>query len=106
LNDPQFVEAARHLAQRTLVHGGPSADTRLDYMARRLLSRPLEDTELTVVRTSLAALSEHYAAHAEDARQLLAVGESEPDPSLDATELAAWTMLANQLINLDEVLNK
>ena len=106
LNDPQFVEAARHLAQHTLVHGSPSTDTRLDYLARRLLCRPLEDAELTVVRTSLAALSEHYAAHAEDARQLLSVGESKADSSLDAAELAAWTMLANQLMNLDEVLNK
>jgi hypothetical protein len=106
LNDPQFVEAARHLAQLTLVHGGPTTDSRLDYLARRLLSRPLEDAEAAVVRASLAALSDHYAAHAEDAGQLLAVGESQPDPSLDAAELAAWTMLANQLMNLDEVLTK
>ena len=34
------------------------------------------------------------------------MGESKPDESLDATQLAAWTMLVNELLNLDEVLNK
>jgi len=106
LNDPQFVEAARNLAQRTLVCGGDSADGRLDYLAKRLLCRPFAAAELPVVQASLADLSAHYAAHAEHARQLLAVGESKPDPSLDLATLAAWTMLANQLMNLDEVLNK
>jgi cytochrome c553 len=106
LNDPQFVEAARHLAQLVLVHGGDSVVGRLDYLAKRLLCRPLDAAELPVVQASLADLSAHYKANAEDARQLLAVGESQPDPSLDVAELAAWTMLANQMMNLDEVLCK
>ena len=42
----------------------------------------------------------------ESAKKLIAVGESKADPTLDPSELAAWTMLANQLMNLDEVLNK
>jgi hypothetical protein len=66
----------------------------------------LAAAELPVVQASLADLSAYYAGHAEDAQQLLAVGESKPDSSLDAAALAAWTMLANQLMNLDEVLNK
>ena len=106
LNDPQFVEAARNLAQRTLVHGGPAVDDRLDYLAKRLLCRPFDAAELPVVRTSLDDLSAYYAANLEDARQLIAVGESKPEPTLDAADLAAWTMLANQLMNLDEVLCK
>jgi hypothetical protein len=106
LNDPQFVEAARHLAQLALVNGGDSVDSRLDYLAKRVLCRPLDAAELPVVQASLADLSAHYAANAEDTQQLLAVGESKPDPSLDTAQLAAWTMLANQMLNLDEVLNK
>ena len=47
--------------------------------------------------------AQYYAAHAEDAKKLIAVGESKPDAALDAGELAAWTMLANELMNLDEV---
>ena len=106
LNDPQFVEAARNLAQATLVHGGDSVESRLDYLAKRLLCRPFQAAELPVVQASLADLSSYYAAHAEDAQQLLTVGESKPDPALDPAALAAWTMLTNELLNLDEVLTK
>lgn len=106
LNDPQFVEAARNLAQNTLLHGGDSAERRLDYLAKRLLCRPFRSEELPVLRASLNDLSAYYAAHADDATQLLTVGESKPDPSLDAPTLAAWTMLTNELMNLDEVLTK
>ena len=59
-----------------------------------------------MVQASLNGLSAYYDAHADDAAQLLTVGESKPDPSLPAATLAAWTMLTNQLLNLDEVLTK
>ena len=58
------------------------------------------------MKASLEELQSYYKAHAEDAKKLIAVGESKPDALLDAPTLAAWTMLANQLMNLDEVLNK
>jgi mono/diheme cytochrome c family protein len=106
LNDVQFVEAARHLAQRTLKEGGPTDAARADYMARRLLARPLKPAEQTVVAKSLASLEGHYATNANDAKALIAMGESKADASLDAGKLAAWTMLANQMMNLDEVLCK
>ncbi|HEY2893098.1 MAG TPA: DUF1553 domain-containing protein, partial [Pirellulales bacterium] len=106
LNDVQFVEAARHLAQMTITKAGAKDDERLDYLARRLLARPFRSDELPVVKSSLADLVTYYQAHPEDAKQLVAVGESKADPSLDPPLLAAWTMLANELINLDEVLNK
>jgi hypothetical protein len=105
LNDPQFVEAARHLAQRALKSGG-SDEKRIDFMARRLLCRPLRPEETRVVRAALADLLAYYKGHAADARKLVAVGESRADPSLDVPTLAAWTMTANELMNLDEVLNK
>jgi len=106
LNDVQFVEAARNLAERALKEGGETAASRADFIARRLLSRPLGVEEMAVVRASLGALSKHYAANPEDAKKLIAVGESKADPKLDASLLASYTMLANQLMNLDEVLNK
>jgi hypothetical protein len=105
LNDPQFVEAARHLAQ-TALRAGADQPTRLDVMARRVLCRPLRAEEVVVVQHSLEQLLAFYQAHPEDARQLLAVGESPADPALDGPTLAAWTMVANELLNLDEVLNK
>jgi hypothetical protein len=106
LNDPQFVEAARWLAQATLKDGGENDETRIDFMARRLLCRPLRDAEMQVVQASLKDLLAHYKSNAADAKKLLAVGETKVDPKLDASKLAAWTMLANEMMNLDEVLNK
>jgi hypothetical protein len=106
LNDPQLVEAARHLAQVTLKEAGGGEGGGIDFMARRLLCRPLRPEEAKVVQTSLADLLAYYRAQPEDARKLLAVGESRADPSLDVPTLAAWTMVANELLNLDEVLNK
>jgi hypothetical protein len=106
LNDPQFVEAARYLAQKTLKQGGDKLESRIDFMARRLLARPLRPEEMKVLAGSAGDLLAFYKAHLADAAKLIAVGESRPDPSLDVPSLAAWTMLANEMMNLDEVLNK
>jgi hypothetical protein len=106
LNDVQFVEAARHLAQVTLKASAKDTAAGIDVMAKRLLARPFRGEEMKVVRANLDDLLAFYREHPEDAKKLLAVGESKADPSLDARTLAAWTMLANQLMNLDEVLNK
>ena len=106
LNDVQFVEAARHLAERTLLDREASDEDRIASMALRLLSRPLEAEEQAIVRESLGDLLAHYQENPGDAEALVEVGESPADPTLDPGTLAAWTMLANQLMNLDEVLTK
>jgi hypothetical protein len=106
LNDPQFVEAARRLAERTLREGGETDQKRIDFIARRLLARPFTAQEQPVVEQSLAGLLAYYRQHADDAQKLITVGESKPDAALDAPTLAGWTMLTNELLNLDEVLNK
>ncbi|RLS30648.1 MAG: DUF1553 domain-containing protein [Planctomycetota bacterium] len=105
LNDPQFVEAARALADRALEVGGDTDDSRIDFLARRLLCRPLASDELPIVRQSLADLQAFYGGHLEDAKQLVGVGDSKPRTT-DSAQLAAWTMLTNELMNLDEVLCK
>ena len=106
LNDPQFVEAARRMAEVVLKQGGDSVDARLDLLARRLLARSWRAEETPAVQAALADLSVFYANHPEEAKLLIYVGESKPDASLDVPTLAAWTMLTNELMNLDEVLNK
>src|SRR5262249_10911502 len=105
LNDPQFVEAARRLAETTLKQTSQSAE-RFDFIAQRLLCRPLRNEETAVVQASLDDLLAYYRGHADDTKRLIAVGESKADSSSDAGELAAWTMLINEILNLDEVLNK
>jgi hypothetical protein len=105
LNDVQFVESARVLAEKALKAGGQD-DARIEFVAKRLLARPFTAEELTIVRSSLAALKKDYRSRPDESKKLIAFGESKADPKLDPTELAAWTMLVNELMNLDEVLNK
>jgi mono/diheme cytochrome c family protein len=106
LNDTQMVEAARVLAQAALRAEAPEKDRSLDWMARRVLSRPLRADEMDVLRGARDDLLAYYRSNAADAAALLAAGESKADPALDPAELAAHTMVANQLLNLDETLNK
>ena len=106
LNDPQYVEAARNLAQTALKTAPSNAKATLDFMARRVLCRPLRTAEVPVLEASLAALTAHYTQTPADATALLTVGDSKADPALPPPQLAAWTMLASQLLNLDEVLSK
>jgi hypothetical protein len=107
LNDPQFVEAARALAQSTLKRQQQTDPTAgIDWIATRLLARPFRPEERAVVDASLAKLISFYQSHPDQAALLLNVGESKADPSLDPSTLAAWTMLANELMNLDEFLCK
>jgi hypothetical protein len=103
LNDPQLVEAARVLAEQVLAH---QPDQQVAEAGRRILLRPFTADESAIVRDSHARLLAHYAAHPDDARALLLVGERRSDPRLPAVELAAMTLLCNELLNLDEVLNK
>lgn len=106
MNDPQFVEAARRLAELTLKNCNGSDEERIDYIAQRLLARKLRAEERAVVQEVLKDLREHYEQAVEDAKALIAVGESEPDAKLEPVLLASYTMVANQMMNLDEVLNK
>jgi Protein of unknown function (DUF1553)/Protein of unknown function (DUF1549)/Concanavalin A-like lectin/glucanases superfamily/Planctomycete cytochrome C len=107
LNDPQFVEAARHLAQRAMLanHGG-DIDGELDFITSNVLARRFEQKERIITARAYRDFLSHYASHPEDAKKLLSVGESNTDATLAAPELAALTMVVNQVMNLDEVLNK
>lgn len=102
LNDPQFVEAARHLAQESLEQKTDA----FDFMAERLLARRLTPEEKKIVQSSANDLLAHYQSDVNDAAKLLAVGESRTDDDVNWPKLAAYTMVANEMMNLDEVLNK
>ena len=107
LNDPQFVEAARFLASLALRDSGNDQPDRVvDFLARRLLSRPLDASEAVVVREGYTQALAFYRQHPEDAGRLVHVGDSKPDLSAGEPLLAATTLVANQLLNLDAVLNK
>jgi len=106
MNDPQFFEAARTLAQHALASGRGDFDRELDFIAERLLSRPLDTKEREIAQRAYRDYKNYYSAHSVDARKAVSVGESKPDAGLPAPEFAAMTMLASQMLNLDEVLHK
>ena len=105
LNDPQFVEAARVLAERALATGRRD-DEALDEMAQRLLARPLTAKEKSIVKSTLSAMNSFFAKNPDASKEFLATGESKPSDKVPSPQLAAMTMVANQLMNLDEVLTK
>lgn len=106
LNDPQFVETARQLAATALKTSGGDDGMTVDFIAERLLARSLSAAERSIVLAAKKDYSKHYQAHQDDAEKLIAVGESKLDADLDSKTLATWTMVCNQMMNLDEALNK
>jgi len=106
LNDPTYVEAARKLAERMLREGGASPAEKARFAFRLCTARaPTADEERELV-AAYEAQKAHYAGNAEQAQSLLKVGESPADAALDASELAAWTIVASVVLNLDETVTK
>ena len=106
MNDTQFVEAARALAQNALLSSRRGLDLQVNYIANRLLARSLEPKEFGIVAQSYKDYLNYYDSKPEDAAKLLSVGESKADAKLPKAEFAAMTMVANEMMNLDEVLVK
>jgi hypothetical protein len=106
LNDEQHVEAARTLAARALAASATDDAGRIAWLFQAVLARGPEPREAKVVAESLAAHREEYAADAAAAEKLIRVGESEPPGHVEPAEMAAWTLVANTLLNLDEALTR
>ena len=79
---------------------------RLDFMTTRLLARNFEAGERAVARRAFDGFIDFYDENPSDAKKLLSTGESQPDEAFPTPESAAFTMLASQILNLDEALNK
>jgi hypothetical protein len=106
LNDPIFVEAARKLAERSIHEGGAAPDARLEFAFRLATGRAPDDEEKVILRRKLDEMLTAYQADPAGARLLVAVGASPSDPSIPIGELAAYTAVANMILNLDEVITK
>ena len=104
LNDPQIVEAARHLSERMLATGGASLDDQISWAFRLVTTRQPKPAELAVLKRLFAEQRELFAADPQAAARLLAVGESANDPSLPPADLAAGTALAEALLNHDDAI--
>ena len=106
MNDRQWIEASRKLAERVLLSGHSSTEARLQALAGFTLGRPLSAREKGHFQPPLEEFVSHYRADANAAILLLGVGDSSVAPGVDTAELAAWTMVASQFLNLDEFLTK
>jgi Protein of unknown function (DUF1553) len=103
LNNPIFVEAARNLAQRSIREGGATPGARVAFAFRLATGRVPEADEQKALLNRLAEMLNAYRADETAARALTGVGASVPDASIAASELAAYTALANIILNMDEV---
>ena len=106
MNDVQYFEAARQLGYRMLHEGGTEDADRLKLGFRLVTSRWPTPAEASVLAANLAAQRARYAPDAEAAKQVVSAGDSAVPEGVSAPELAAYTMVANVLLNLDEVLTK
>jgi len=106
MNDIQHMEAARNFAQRILIEGGTSFDSRLNFAFRHVVARYPRSDEAAIIESTLAEHATRYAKNVEAAKQLITFGDSKPDAKLNPSELAAWTMIGNLLLNLDETVNQ
>ena len=105
LNDPLFVEASRQLATRALANAR-DFEPRLDEISLRLAGRRFAPEERAVVRRTLDAALASYRRDPSAALQLMRVGQTPAPTGPDTAELAAWTLVASQVMNLDEALTK
>lgn len=101
LNDPQYLEASRALAQSAM-REGQDEEAWIQSIFSRLTSRAPDDMELQDLRELLEQEMANYQANPSAAKALLAIGESPLDKSLEASNLAALTLVANVILNLDE----
>lgn len=107
LNDPAFVAAANGLARRIL-SDAPGADLqgRLVFAFETCLSRRPDAAELPALERLYQKSLERFRSEPTAAEKLVKVGLDKPEPGADLAELAAWTVISNVLLNLDESLTK
>ena len=105
LNDPTFIESARNLAER-VIHETNEDDERLALLWRLAVSRQPDVEERSLLANLLTQRRNEFQKNPKAAEDLLAVGISPRDNSLDAIEHAAWTATARAVLNLRETVGR
>jgi len=106
LNDPQYIEAARVIAQSSIQSHPKAERERFQDLALRLLARPLTDRELAVVEQGYREQIAYFQANPEGAKAFLGVGEKPVDATLDGNDVAATTVVAETLMCFDDFVMK
>ena len=106
MNDKQYIDAARKLAERMIAEGGATPESRLTFGFRWLTARQPTEHEMQVLRRTYDKQATQFQADKDAAEKLVAYGDLPKNAQLDPVEYATWTMMANLLINLDEAITK
>jgi hypothetical protein len=104
MNDEQFLEAARVLAQRAIKES--PAEQRIAHTFRLVTGRAPRAKESEALAQMLAYVRDRFLSNKESAVQMLKQGESKRDESIDPVEHAAWMTVASQILNLDAAVTK
>ena len=105
LNDPTFVEAARNLAERVMTEVDEEQE-RLALLWRIAVSRRPDFEEKKLLTDLLERRRQEYKNKPNLAEELLAIGISSTDTTLDLIERAAWTATARVVLNLREAIGR
>jgi hypothetical protein len=106
LNDPVYVEAAQALARRIVAEGGPSTEARIRFGLQLCLGRPADSRQVEVLSALFARERDLYRGKPDEARAMATDPLGPLPPGMDPAEMAAWTTVANVLLNLDGVLTR
>jgi len=106
MNDPVYVEAAQALARRTIQEGGATPQAKAAYAFRRCLIRPPTEAEVQRLVALYHQAREGFAKDPSRAARLASEPLGPLPPGIDPVEAAAWTTVANVLLNLDEMFLK
>ena len=108
LNDPAYVEIAQALARRIVTEGGTELESRLRYGLKLCILREPAARQVAAIKKLYEAELAHYSGAAAEAK-MLATDPLGPLPNefpASEAETAAWTVVANVLLNLDAMLMK
>lgn len=106
MNDPAFMEAARKFAERDINEAGPNETDRIKYAFRAATDREPTPEELAILDKLYGKERAHYESDPSDAEKVVSIGESARDKHLDTVDLAAMTLVASTILNMDETVTK
>jgi mono/diheme cytochrome c family protein len=106
LNDPVYVEASQALARRIVREGGSDERSRARFGLELCLGRPATDEQIDRIEQLYRGELDHYRTRPDDAKALATEPLGPLPEGMAADELAAWTTIANVLLNLDGVLTR
>jgi hypothetical protein len=106
LNDPTFVEAARALAARIIKEGGTTPTARVKWLVNHALGRPSTSAEEAVLVGLYQQEQVAYKAKPDEAKKLIAIGQSPQTQGVDPAELAGWTVVSRAILNMHETITR